>query len=105
MGGCASKPNVSVNTQRKYFRRRRKGHRKISTSISDIPIKGIGDAGNHVRDFSVSEFVHLDFEKGAATTCKRSEVSNRTFHLTQLQWNHSQIDANGIFFLSLIRAI
>ncbi|XP_062162025.1 uncharacterized protein LOC133869065 [Alnus glutinosa] len=96
MGGCASKPNRRVNTPRKYFRRCRKGHGKISTSISDIPIKGIGDAGNCVRDFAVSEFVHLDFEKGATTTCKRSEVSNRTFHLTQLQWNHSQIDANGI---------
>lgn len=96
MGGCASKPHRRVHKQRKCFRRCGKSHGKISTSIPDVPIKGIGDGENHVTDFAVSEFVHLDFEKGAATTCKRSEVSNMKFHLTQLQWNHSQIDANGL---------
>uniref|UniRef100_A0A2N9J5I1 Protein ENHANCED DISEASE RESISTANCE 2 C-terminal domain-containing protein n=1 Tax=Fagus sylvatica TaxID=28930 RepID=A0A2N9J5I1_FAGSY len=95
MGGCASKSGCRANTP-KYFHRGRKGRRKISTSIPEVPLKGIGDAGNCVGDFAVSEFVRLDFEKGAATTCRRSGVSNKTFHLTQLQWNHSQIDANGI---------
>ncbi|XWS64216.1 hypothetical protein CRYUN_Cryun06bG0167500 [Craigia yunnanensis] len=57
-------------------------------------MKRLSDAGSHMTDFAVSEYVHLDFEKGASTICKRSEMSNMTFHLTQLQWNHSQIDAN-----------
>ncbi|KAK8322777.1 hypothetical protein V6Z12_A12G188200 [Gossypium hirsutum] len=53
----------------------------------------MSDAGSHVTDIAVSEYV----QKGASTTCncKRSELSNVAFHLTQLQWNHGQIDANG----------
>ncbi|KAK9935084.1 hypothetical protein M0R45_022199 [Rubus argutus] len=91
MGVCVSKPSETIRAQKKKVHRgRRKGRKskKVATSIINSEI-----AAPTRR--SVSEFVHLDFEKGAATTCKRSEVSNGTFHLTQLQWNHSQIDANG----------
>ncbi|PON79603.1 hypothetical protein PanWU01x14_008350 [Parasponia andersonii] len=97
MGGCVSRPNRRIKTCRNG-RGRSGGKRRgiISTSIPDVPIRRISDAGNCVRDFGVSDFVHLGFEKGAATTaCKRSEVSNMTFHLTQLQWNHGQVDPNG----------
>ncbi|KAM1922362.1 hypothetical protein ACFX15_020429 [Malus domestica] len=91
MGVCVSKPNETINPHQKKVhrlgKRRSKGKKTkkvASVAIPDAP-----------KRRSVSEFVHLDFEKGAATTCKRSEVSNGTYHLTQLQWNHSQIDANG----------
>lgn len=82
MGGCVSKSNKRIQTSRRNYRRSGKRRVRISTSIP--------------------EFVHLGFKKGApatttsTTTCKRSEVSNMTFHLTQLQWNHSQVDSNGM---------
>lgn len=101
MGGCTSKLSRNLKVYRKYSSRFGKRRSKIAAAIPEVNIKGIGDTRSHGgRDFTVSEFVHLDFEKGAATT-RRSEVSNMTFHLKQLHWNHSQIDANGIFFSSL----
>ncbi|XP_027362355.1 uncharacterized protein LOC113869972 [Abrus precatorius] len=60
-----------------------------------MPLKRVSNAGSRVGDFSLSDFVHMDFEKGASATC-RSEVSSMKIHLTQLQYHsHSQIDANG----------
>ncbi|XWS34151.1 hypothetical protein CRYUN_Cryun21dG0015500 [Craigia yunnanensis] len=97
MGGCVSVhcDNTQPKPHKRQFGRFRKRHGKIAASISDVRMKRLSDAGKNMTDFAVSEYVHLDFEKGASTTCKRSEMSNMTFHLTQLQWNHSQIDANG----------
>lgn len=97
MGGCVSTHNpkrVRPHVRRR-FRKSSKSCGKITSSISDVPITRFSNAG--IGDFALSEFVHLDFEKGAATTCRRSEASNKNFHLTQLQWNHSQIAANGMF--------
>lgn len=99
MGGCVSTTNGRIKSCRKHLHKSSKRCGKISTSIPDVPIKRLSDAG--IRDFALREFVHLDFENGAATTCKRSEVSRKAFHLTQLQWNHSQIDANGTLFPSI----
>lgn len=93
MGGCASVSNRRPNPRKKYFLRSRKCRGKISASVPDAPIR-ISDTGSHLTDFTVSEFMHLDFEKAGDG---RSEVSNVTFHLTQLQWHHNQLDANGIF--------
>ncbi|KAK3222951.1 hypothetical protein Dsin_009976 [Dipteronia sinensis] len=107
MGGCVS-THTEINrahrkhlykigkpsTGRIYSSVFGKSRRKIAASVHDVPINRLSDAG--IRDFAVSEYVHVDFEKGAATTCKRSQVSNKTFHVTQMQWNHSQIDGNGI---------
>ncbi|GAV79221.1 DUF1336 domain-containing protein [Cephalotus follicularis] len=96
MGGCVSTQNRRIKSRRKHFHQSAKRCGKMSTSIPDAPIKRLSDAGNIVRDFSLSDYVHLNFEKGAATTCQRSEMSNKSFHFTQMHWNHSQIDANGI---------
>ncbi|XP_061358091.1 protein ENHANCED DISEASE RESISTANCE 2-like [Gastrolobium bilobum] len=85
MGGCVSVPSNTIKKRRKFHRRiirRRRG--KILNSDLNGGKKRISDAGNHVTDYSVSEFVQMDFENGS------------TFHLTQLEWHHSEHDANAI---------
>lgn len=81
-----------IKTKKKYYRHSRKARTKLSTSTPD----GTKKKGDALSDFAVSEFVRMNFDKGATTTCMRSEVSNSAFHLTQMQWCHSQIDANVI---------
>ncbi|XP_022774528.1 uncharacterized protein LOC111316716 isoform X3 [Durio zibethinus] len=92
MGSCVSTPAKKIYTERRPRRWSRKYHRKVSGCITDGTKKRTSDA--RVTDIAVSEYVHMDFEKGATTTCRRSEVSNSTFHLTQLQWHLSQLDPN-----------
>ncbi|MCD7462886.1 hypothetical protein HAX54_049581 [Datura stramonium] len=84
MGGCVSTPATTI--RKKHHHRHRKYHRKNSNSGLIGTRKRNSDA--RVTDIAVSEFVHT------TTACRTSEVSNSTFHLTQLQWQHSQIDAN-----------
>ncbi|XP_014492892.1 uncharacterized protein LOC106755290 [Vigna radiata var. radiata] len=94
MGSCASNPNrkASGHKRRKHKSGKRRGN--IPTSLPEMPLKRVSNAGSLVGDFNLSDFVNLDFENGASAPCRRSEVSNMKFHLTQLQY-HSQIDANG----------
>lgn len=96
MGSCVSTPPKKIKLHR---RRHRKGRHlvKISNTVQDGGKKRISDA-RCVKDFTVSQFVHMNFENGAATRCRKSGVSNSTFHLTQLQWHLSQVDSDGTFF-------
>ncbi|CAN4082630.1 unnamed protein product [Withania somnifera] len=84
MGGCVSTPAIPMTMRKKFPGRPRKYHGKNSKSATKI----ISDAGGRVTDIAVSEFVHK------TTTCRRSECSNSKVHVTQMQWHHSQIDAN-----------
>ncbi|TVU44893.1 hypothetical protein EJB05_04356, partial [Eragrostis curvula] len=82
MGSC-----VSSTRQRRRSRRlsaaARKLRRKVSAAIADAPIiRGAGDAANC---FARHEVVHVE-----------APVSNVTLHLTQLQWQHSQMDAGNV---------
>ncbi|CAA7045525.1 unnamed protein product [Microthlaspi erraticum] len=96
MGGCvSSQRKISNKLQQKKQKYGKSGkcRSKISASMPDVPMKRMSNAS--VRDFAMSEYVHLDFEKGAAKMmCKRAEMSNSNFHVTQLQWNCSQIDGH-----------
>lgn len=99
MGGCYSRPSTRVESQRKHPRHSIKLRRKASKLIPPHgAIKQNNQVGTGVNDIAVSEFVHMDFGKGETTTCHTSEVANSAFHLTQLQWHHSQLDAKGQFF-------
>ncbi|KAL3844639.1 hypothetical protein ACJIZ3_002042 [Penstemon smallii] len=91
MGACVSSPAIAIKPPRpfKVKRKRRRSKKHGLSSAADGNRKKNGEA--RVTDISVSEFVHT------TTTCRRSEVSNSTFHLTQLQWHHSQIELNGVY--------
>ncbi|THG02699.1 hypothetical protein TEA_003058 [Camellia sinensis var. sinensis] len=80
MGGCASKPSRKIKTHKKYLKRYRRCGRKISTAVPIAPMERLSDAGNSLEDFAVSEFVRVDFEKGATTTCRRSEEFAKRKH-------------------------
>ncbi|CAL2244058.1 unnamed protein product [Prunus armeniaca] len=87
MAGCMSTPSKTIKSRNKHCQRVIKRHRKATRSASD---------GARVSDYAVSEFVHVDFENGATATHRRSQVSNSTFHLTQLQRHQSQFDSNAV---------
>ncbi|KAL3640177.1 hypothetical protein CASFOL_011824 [Castilleja foliolosa] len=93
MGACVSSPYIATSPSSKTIKLRRKRvgrfrKRHLLNSVADGNRKRNSDVGR-VTDFAVSEFVHT-----TTTTCRRSAVSNSTFHLTQMQW---QIDSNGIY--------
>ncbi|KAG4403182.1 hypothetical protein GLYMA_01G053600v4 [Glycine max] len=94
MGSCASNPNRKSSCQKRRKQKSGKRRGNIPTALPDLPLERVSNAGSRVGDFSLSDFVHLDFENGASAPCRRSEVSNMKFHLTQYH-SHSQIDANG----------
>lgn len=82
MGSC-----VSSTRQRRRSRKlsvaARKLRRKVSTAIADAPIiRGDGDAASC---FARHEVVRVE-----------APVSNVMLHLTQLQWQHSQMDAGSV---------
>lgn len=88
-----------MSTHQKAVRRPRR-HHKRSRNVRNLLVDGAkwttSDAGGvRVTDVSVSQYVHMDFETGATTTCRRSEVSNSSYHLTQMQWHLSQVDQDG----------
>ncbi|KAL6297083.1 hypothetical protein ACE6H2_005225 [Prunus campanulata] len=104
MAGCMSTPSKTIKSRKKHCQRVIKRHRKATCSASDgmkkrnTSFKKINcDAEARMSDYAVSEFVHVDFENGATTSHKRSKVSSSTFHVTHLQWHHSQYDSNVIF--------
>ncbi|KZV43400.1 hypothetical protein F511_21992 [Dorcoceras hygrometricum] len=93
MGACVSVPAATIKPSKITKLRRKHCVRSKKHNVNSVPDgnrKRASDAGARVTDFALSEFVHT------TTTCRRSEVSNSTFHLTQLQWHHSQIDAGGV---------
>ncbi|CAN1313879.1 hypothetical protein LINPERPRIM_LOCUS29112 [Linum perenne] len=95
MGGCVSstahgkgKSEGGKSKKRRFSRR----SAKISSAMSDLqmPIKSLDS------DAKMSEFVRRLSLDNCAATCLVSEVSNKNFHVTQMQWNQCHIDENGI---------
>ncbi|XP_031492810.1 uncharacterized protein LOC116259235 [Nymphaea colorata] len=94
MGGCVSSSKRKPRA-RKYFIRSRRWRRKVSASSPAVSQARVNDSMNPLADFAINEFVQKDLEK-AATAHGRTEVSNLTLHLTQLQWHRDQNDASVV---------
>ncbi|XP_019429736.1 PREDICTED: uncharacterized protein LOC109337257 [Lupinus angustifolius] len=100
MGSCTSKPNgkKSSGHKRKNNKSSKRRGKSSNAAIPDMALKRVSNAGNRVGEFTLGDFVNLDFDRPSSATCRRSEVSNMKIHLTQLQYHsHTQIDANGKF--------
>lgn len=89
MGACVSTPAKPIKIRKKKHHHRVKKHRGKLTTAPDGSKKRNSDVGARLTDFSVSEFVQT------TTTCGKAEVSNSTFHLTQLQWHQTNADVLG----------
>ncbi|MBA0683292.1 hypothetical protein Goari_024960 [Gossypium aridum] len=76
MGSCASSPAKRIVAQRRHRRRSRKSHRKVSSALTDGPMKRNSNA--RVTDIAVSGYMHMDFEKGATLTRRISEAAAKT---------------------------
>lgn len=85
MGACVSTPGHTIKLKKKNHRgRHRKFRGKNLTSVVEGTRRRNSDVGPHI---AVSEFV------------RRSEVSRSKYHLTQLQWHHTQTDATGMYVI------
>ncbi|XP_037421209.1 uncharacterized protein LOC119285968 [Triticum dicoccoides] len=89
MGSCASKSALEHRRTERYYttRRARKGRGNPRPVMPDGPKPRIVDARGRTTDCSVSEIVHVE------SACKSDH--SKTFHLTQMEWNHSERDSNG----------
>ncbi|KAJ6805467.1 uncharacterized protein M6B38_180630 [Iris pallida] len=87
MGACLSTSSTAARS-RKCSLRSLKHCGKVSAAVSDAPKPRITNCGNHIALREVR--VETD-----PTNRRKSEVSNLTVHLTQLQWHHVQMDASG----------
>lgn len=96
MGGCVSTSAKRKPRTRKYFIRSRNCRRKVAPSLPPKPRVSVSDAMNPLTEFALSEFVQMDLDKNEAAH-GRTEVSNLTLHLTQLEWHSGQLDASGNF--------
>lgn len=84
MGACVSSSKKRRPQRLCCIYRRYRG--KV---LSNTPIVRASDVGNFA---SSGEVVHLGT---SAATRRRSDGSNVTFHLTQLQWHHSELDTEN----------
>lgn len=89
MGTCSSTLPRNYKSQSIILHHPKKAGGKLWKIVRNRRRKGKSDA-------SVSDFLQT------TTTCRRSEVSSSTYHLTQFQWRHKQNDGSGIFFVQIL---
>ncbi|TVU46501.1 hypothetical protein EJB05_06042 [Eragrostis curvula] len=89
MGSCASKAAIDQRRPARYYTRGRRGRTRARSIMPEAPDSQLRDSRGRMTGFSMSEIVHVETANSG-----KSEHS-KTFHLTQMQWHHSQRDLKG----------
>ncbi|KAK3146917.1 hypothetical protein QOZ80_3BG0274970 [Eleusine coracana subsp. coracana] len=89
MGSCASKFALDQRRPARYYTRGRRGRNRCRYVMPEAPSSQVSDSRGRMTGFSMSEIVHVE------TANRGKSEHSKTFHLTQMQWHHSQRDMKG----------
>uniref|UniRef100_A0A804LM10 DUF1336 domain containing protein expressed n=1 Tax=Zea mays TaxID=4577 RepID=A0A804LM10_MAIZE len=90
MGSCTSKSALDHRRPARYYTRGRRVHSRRSIMPEAPQSQQLGDASRgRMTGFSMSEIVHVE------TANRGKSEHSKTFHLTQMEWHHSQRDSKG----------
>ncbi|RLN17554.1 uncharacterized protein C2845_PM02G22800 [Panicum miliaceum] len=90
MGSCTSKAALEHRRPARYYTRGRRVRSRSRSIMPEAPLsQQLSDSRGRMTGFSMSEIVHVETANRG-----KSELS-KTFHLTQMQWQHSQRDGKG----------
>ncbi|PUZ40575.1 hypothetical protein GQ55_9G435200 [Panicum hallii var. hallii] len=90
MGSCTSKAALEHRRPARYYTRGRRVRSHSRSIMPEAPqSQQLSDSRGRMTGFSMSEIVHVETANRG-----KSELS-KTFHLTQMQWHHSQRDDKG----------
>ncbi|KAK8445666.1 hypothetical protein SEVIR_9G365600v4 [Setaria viridis] len=90
MGSCTSKAALEHRRPARYYTRGRRVRSRSRSIMPEAPqSQQLSDSRGRMTGFSVSEIVHVE------TANRGKSEHSKTFHLTQMQWHHSQRDCKG----------
>ncbi|CAN6289088.1 unnamed protein product [Urochloa humidicola] len=90
MGSCTSKAALEHRRPARYYTRGRRVRSRSRSIMPEAPqSQQLSDSRGRMTGFSMSEIVHVE------TANRGKSEHSKTFHLTQMQWHHSQRDSKG----------
>ncbi|OEL19754.1 hypothetical protein BAE44_0019224 [Dichanthelium oligosanthes] len=90
MGSCTSRSALEHRRPARYYTRGRRVRSRSRSIMPEAPqSQQLSDSRGRMTGFSMSEIVHVE------TANRGKSEHSKTFHLTQMQWHHSQRDGKG----------
>ncbi|CAL4931685.1 unnamed protein product [Urochloa decumbens] len=90
MGSCTSKAVLDHRRPARYYTRGRRVRSRSRSIMPEAPqSQQLSDSRGRMTGFSMSEIVHVE------TANRGKSEHSKTYHLTQMQWHHSQRDSKG----------
>ncbi|CAD6204101.1 unnamed protein product [Miscanthus lutarioriparius] len=89
MGSCTSKSALEHRRPARYYTRGRRVRSRRSIMPEAPQSQQLSDPRGRMTGFSMSEIVHVE------TANRGKSEHSKTFHLTQMEWHHSQRDSKG----------